>query len=156
MTIFGKRLSDYLRFCGPFLLLILVVGVTRLILSLAGVPNSTARWVSINAATWAGVFYYSVRVARSRFGSYKQLLVICALQNLVGQAVIIFGIVLTLVTGTTNIFSAPEFAFGNGNVWLHLAAHLTVGPIAGTLMPWIVGSGILAVTRRMAVMEYAR
>jgi hypothetical protein len=151
MTIFGRRLSDYAAFCRFFLVLIPVVGITRLLLSLEGVPNSTAKWFSVTALVWIGVLYYSIRVHTRGFGSYKQLLVICVLQNLVAQAVIIFGIVLAMVTGTGNIYSAPEYAFGSdGASWFHLGAHLVIGTTIGSLVPWLFGSLILAATRKFA------
>ena len=148
MTIFNKRLSDYAAFCWPFLVLIAAMGVIRLALTLGGLPNATVKWFSMNAVLWIGVLYYAVRVHTSGFGAYKQLVVIYALQNFVEQAVVIVGIVLAIVSGTNNIFSTPEYSFG-ANAWVHLGAHLTIGMIAGTLMPWIVGSGVLAVTRRI-------
>src|ERR1051326_8358581 len=103
MTIFGRRLGEYVQFCKPFLILIPIVGVVRLALSLAGEPNSIAKWFSVTALVWLGTLYYSVRVHTAGFGSYKQLLVICALQNLAAQAVIICGIMLAIITGTNNI-----------------------------------------------------
>ena len=72
MTIFGKRLSEYVAFCKPFLGLVLVVGIVRLALSLGGVPNSTAKWLSITAVIWIGVLFYAIRVHTSGFGSYKR------------------------------------------------------------------------------------
>jgi hypothetical protein len=57
MTIFGKRLSEYVAFCRLFLCLILVVGIVRLSLSLGGVQNSTVKWLSITAVMWIGVLY---------------------------------------------------------------------------------------------------
>jgi hypothetical protein len=50
------------------------VGLARLGLSLAGLPNSTTKWLSLTVLTLLGVFYYGVRVHTSGFGSYKQLL----------------------------------------------------------------------------------
>ena len=41
MIIFGKRLSEYVAFAKPVLVLIIAVGIIRLALSLSGVPNST-------------------------------------------------------------------------------------------------------------------
>ena len=79
MTIFGKRPSEYVAFAKPFLGLVLLVGIARLALSLAGTPNSTARWLSITAVIWIGVVYYAIRVHTSGFGSYKQLFPICFL-----------------------------------------------------------------------------
>ena len=151
MTIFGKPLSEYVAFAKVFLGLILVVGITRLALSLGGVPDSTAKWFSMTALVWIGVLYYPIRVHTKGFGSYKQLLVLIALQNFVAQAIAIAGIVLAIFTGVGNIFSAPEYAFGSdGKTWLHVGAHLVIGTTAGSLIPWIVGSGILALTRKLS------
>ena len=149
MTIFGKQLSDYVAFARVFLVLILVTGLTRLSLSLAGVPNSTARWFTMTGLAWIAIIYYSIRVHRSGFGSYKQLLVVCALLNWAAQAVAVVGIAIAMATGTDNVFSSPEFAFGgDGKTWLHLGAHLVIGTTVGTLFPWAVGSAILAVTKK--------
>jgi len=151
MKIFGKRLSDYAAFSKLFLVLIPVVGIARLALSLGGEPNSTVKWVSVTALLWIAVIYYSVRVHTSGFGSYKQLLVLFVLLNLAAQAVIISGIILAIVTGSGNIYSAPEYAFGgDGATWLHVAAHLFVGTIAGSLVPWLFCSLILLLTRKLA------
>ena len=59
MTIFGKRLSEYVAFSKLFLGLILVVGIVRLALSLGGVPNSMVKWISINAVGW--IEFYTTR-----------------------------------------------------------------------------------------------
>jgi hypothetical protein len=151
MTIFGKRLSEYIEFCKVFLILIAVTGILRLALSLGGVPNSTAGWFSVTALVWIAALYNAVRVHTRGFGSYKQLLVVCVLQNLVAQAIIVSGIVLAIFTGTGNIFSAPEYAFGSdGKTWLHAGAHLTIGTIAGSLAPWLIGSLVLFVTKKLA------
>ena len=151
MNIFGKRLSEYAAFARAFLILIPIVGIARLVLSLGGEPNSTVKWVSVTALLWLTVIYYSVRVYTTGFGSYKQLLAICVLLNVVAQAVIIAGIVLAIVTGAPNIYSAPEYAFGgNGATWLHVAAHLFIGTTAGSLVPWLMGSVILFATKKLA------
>src|SRR5213596_153929 len=123
MTIFGKRVSEYVAVSKPFLGLILIVGIARLALSLGGVPISTAKWLSITAVIWIGVLYYSIRVHASGFGSYKHLLPIFVLMALVAQAIIVPAIVLAIFTGTDNIYSVPEYSFGSdGKTWLHAAA----------------------------------
>lgn len=151
MIIFGKRLSEYVAFCKPFLILILVVGILRLALSLAGVSNSIDRWLSITAVIWIGVLYYSIRVHTSGFGSYKQLLPIFVLQSLAAQAIIVPGIILAIVTGKDNIYSVPEYAFGrDGKTWLHVAAHLVVGTTIAPLIGWLVGCVIMFATKKLA------
>jgi len=150
MTIFGKRLSEYVAFSKLFLGLILVVGIARLALSLAGVPNSMVKWISINAAGWIGVLYYSVRVHTNGFGSYKQLLPICFLQMITAQVVIVPAIILAILTGTDNIYSAPEYSFGSdGKTWLHVAAHLFIGTTIGSLVSWLVGCLIMFATKKL-------
>ena len=151
MNIFGKHLSEYVAFVRWFLVLILVVGLTRLALSLAGVPNSTAKWISVTGVLWLAVLYYSIRVRTSGFGSYKQLLGVIVVLNVVAQAVIITGICIAIFTGTNNIYSASEYAFGgDGKTWLHVVAHLTLGIIFGSLVPWLTGSVIMFASKKLS------
>jgi hypothetical protein len=151
VVIFGKRVSDYAEFCRVFLILIAVVGVIRLALSLGGAPNATAKWLSMTAAVWIGVIYYSVRVHTTGFGSYKQLLPIVALLNITAQMIAIIGIAIAMFTGNDNIFSAPEYAFGSdGKTWFHLGAHMFIGTTIGSLVPWLIGCGVLAITRKLS------
>ena len=151
MIIFGKPLSQYVAFAKLFLVLIAITGLLRLALSLGGVPNTTARWFTMTGLAWIAVIYYSVRVYTSGFGSYKQLLVICALLDWTAQIIAITGIAIAMATGVDNVFSAPEFAFGSdGKTWLHLGAHLVIGTTVGALLPWAIGSAILAITKKVS------
>ena len=150
MTIFGKNIFEYYRFQKGVLGLILLVGIGRLVLSLTGVPNSTAKWLSITAVMWIGVLYYSIRVHTSGFGSYKHLLPVCVIQSLVAQAIIVPAIVLAIFTGHDNIFSAPEYSFGaDGKTWFHVGAHLLVGTTIGSLLGWLVGCLIMFATKKL-------
>lgn len=40
----GKRLSEYVGFQRGVLLALLLIGLARLLLSLAGLPNSSVKW----------------------------------------------------------------------------------------------------------------
>jgi heat shock protein HtpX len=61
------------------------------------------------------------------------------------------AIAIAMFTGTDNIFSAPEYAFGaDGKSWLHLGAHVFIGTTFGSLVPWVFGCGVLAITRKLA------
>jgi len=154
MTIFGKRPSEYVAFSRLFLGVILVVGVTRLALSLAGVPNSIATWFSLTAVLWIGLLYYSIRVHTSGFGSYKQLLAVLVTLNLLAEAIIIAGIILAIVTGVDNIYSAPEYSFGSdGKSWLHVGAHMVLGTTVAPLMAWLVGCAIMFATKRLTTRD---
>src|SRR5262245_45746270 len=80
MKIFGKTISEYVSFAKGILILVLVVGLARLILSLAGVANSADKFLSLTVVMLIGLLYFSIRVHTSGFGSYKQLLPVLALQ----------------------------------------------------------------------------
>ena len=150
MKIFGKSLSDYVRFEREFLILVLVVGLARLVLSLLGVPNSTVKFLSLTVLFLLGMVYYSVRVYTSGFGSYKQLLPVLALPVILGNCIIIAGIVIAILTAKDNIFSAPEFSPGkvDGKTWGHAASHVVV-MIVLPLILWAVGSLIMLVTKKL-------
>jgi len=150
MRIFGKPLAEYVRFSKVFWILIAVTGVTRLILSLAGAPNTTVKWFSMTAIAWIAVFYFAVRAHTSGFGTYRHLLPVFAILNLTDQVIAIAGILIAIVTGTDNIFSAPEYAFGaDGKTWFHLGAHVVVGTTVGTLIPWITACLIMFISTKL-------
>ncbi|HYV04287.1 MAG TPA: hypothetical protein VFB82_06870 [Blastocatellia bacterium] len=154
--IFGKPLSAYVAFAKVILLLIVVVGVARLALSLAGVENATVKWLSISIVSLIGLVYYSIRVHTSGFGSYKQLLALIVIQSVVAQTIIIAGIVIAILTGRDNIFSAPEYSGGgDGKTWLHAGAHLIFGVIVGSLLAWLIGSVILFITKKVVSRDAA-
>lgn len=158
--IFGKPLSAYLAFAKVILLLVVVVGVARLALSLAGVENATVKWLSISAVAFVGLVYYSIRVHTSGFGSYKQLLALIVIQNIVAQAIIIAGIAIAIFMGKDNIFSAPEYSpptnpGADGKTWLHAGMHVIFGVIVGSLIAWLIGSVILFITKKVVSRDAA-
>jgi hypothetical protein len=146
---FGKRLSQYLGFQKAVLGLLAVVGLARLGLSLAGLPNTTVAWLSMNVVAWAGALYYGVAVHTRGFGSYKQILPLVFFQTVLQQSIAVLGILLA-IGGYPNIYAAPEFSFGAQSQWIHVLAHLTIGIIVPTLLLWGVASLVLLVTKKMA------
>ncbi len=71
---FEKPYADYVRYQAPILVAVAVVGLARLGLSLAGMPNSMVKHVSVTAVGFAGIFYSALRVQRTGFGSYRHML----------------------------------------------------------------------------------
>ena len=146
---FGKKFEEYLHFGQWILILVPLVFAARLGLSLAGVPNSQTRWVSINIVLLLGLVYYSIAVHTSGFGTYKHLFVVLLFQNSVAHTLIALAIVLGIVTGHDNIFTAPEFSGGaDGKTWFHALLHLIAAPLAAAVA-WLLGSLILFVTRKL-------
>lgn len=146
---FGKRLTEYLGFQKVFLGLIAVVGLARLGLSLAGVPDSTAKWISMTVVVLAGAIYYGVSVHVSGFGGYKQLLPLVLFQVVLVQAIAVFAIVLS-IAGLPNVFTASEYSgpFAQ-NQWAHLAGHLTIGMVVPTLATWGLASLVMLLTKKV-------
>ena len=145
---FGRPVSEYLSFQKVVLALLAVVGLARLALSLAGVPNGTVRWFSMNAVAWAGILYYGV-AARARGFGYRQLLPLALFQTLVFQAVAVLGIALA-IAGRPNIYAAPEYSLGASSQTVHLLLHLTVGVVVATLLAWGVACLVLLITRKLS------
>lgn len=65
MRLFGKTIGEYLRFSAGVVALVVVVGVARLALSLAGAPVSTTKFVSVSTMSLLGVVYFGVRTHTS-------------------------------------------------------------------------------------------
>ena len=155
---FGKRLSEYVNLLKPWLLLITIVWAIRLGLSLAGVPDSTAKFASTTAVLLLSVLYIPWTLSRSGFGGYRELYGLFLIQGVYSQLLVALAIILAIFTGRDNIFTVPEFyppSQGgsplpvDGKNWGHVAAHIFVaGAIIFPLVTWLLGSIVLAVLRR--------
>ena len=107
---FGKTLSDYFKFQGWVLGLIVLAFVIRWTLS--------ASWASMNLVGVIGLLYYAVGVHLTGFGSYKQLLGALIIQTALTHVLITAGIVAGILTGVDNMFTRPEFFGGSdGKTW---------------------------------------
>ena len=149
---FGKPFSAYVRFAGVSLAIVAGVALLRLVLSLAGVPNASAKWISATLALLICGLVWSARVHTTGFGSYKQILPVVWLQAVAGQLVIIAGIALAIFTGQDNIFTTPEFANNqDGKTWFpHVFGHTIAGAIVLPLILWGLGSLVMLVTKKVA------
>ena len=151
MKIFGKNVSEYFAFQKWILVLILVVGLGRLALSLAGLPTSTVRWLSVTALALVGIVYCAVKVPRTGFGTYKHLLPLYMVQAGLANMIIAGSIALAAITGQENIYSAPEFSGPMAqNPWLHAGAHVLDGFAIAPLIAWLIGSGIMFVVKKLS------
>lgn len=148
MTVFGKKLSEYVAFQKVFLIVTAVVGILRLVLSLAGVSDSATRWLSMTAVAIAATIYYGITVHTTGFGSYRQLLPLMVIQSVVAQLIAIVGIVISAATGKANIFTANEYG-GTLNPALHIGGHVVGGMIVGPLIGWAVGSLVMLITKKV-------
>jgi hypothetical protein len=156
---FGKSLSQYVAFQQPVLMLIAAVWLVRLLASMAGMPVSGARFVSVTGVVLLGALYYGWAVGQKGFGSFKQLYGLNLVQGIFSQTLVALAIVLAIVTGQDNIYTIPEFyppAAGNdpmgmppdGSSFAHAFAHIVVGVVVVPIIGWLLGSLVLLATRR--------
>ena len=148
---FGKTLTQYLGFQKVVLGLIVLAFLVRLTLSLAGTPNSVAKWISVTVVLLAGIVYYGVAVYTSGFGSYKQLYPLVLFQSLLGEGLVALAVALAIFTGKDNIYTAPEYSGGgDGKNWLHVVAHLVIAAVVLPFVSWGVSSLVMLVTKKVA------
>ena len=146
--IFGKRLSEYVAFEKGVLALIAVVGIVKLALSVAGVPDATTKFVSLTVVGLAATVYLGIVTYTKGFGSYRQLLPLLVVIGIVTNTIVIAGILISGATGKANIFTANEYG-GSLSIPIHIAGHLVGGMIIGPLMAWALGSLVMFVTKKV-------
>jgi hypothetical protein len=164
---FGKKVKEYVRFERWILILIVVVFALRLGLSLAGVskpeypvmigtviptiPKAT-EWVSMNLVLLVGILYCAIAVQTRGFGTYKHLFLLILLQTTMVHFLVGMGIILGIVTGHNNVFTALEHCGvcgASGLKWSHALGHIFLEPPLMSLISWLPASGILFVTRKV-------
>lgn len=149
--VFGKSLSEYVRFQMVILGLVALVGIARLGMSLAGLPDATVKWSSMTAVGFVSILYYGVAVHTKGFGSYKQLLPLVVIQSVLANSIAIVGIALT-IAGLPNIFGAPEYSgpLFAAHQWGHMLGHVIGGMGIGPMLGWGVASLVMLITKKVA------
>jgi hypothetical protein len=105
-----------------FIAAIVAVGVIRFVLSVAGLPNSTVKYVSMSVVILAGVIYFALTTP-----THKGRLKDAYLLILPYLVIEVLALGYTWVTGHQTIFHAEEYSLGYG-----IAAH-TIGHLVGGL-----------------------
>ncbi len=150
MKVLGKSVGEYVAFEKWILVLIAAVGIGRLALSLAGLPDSEVKWLSVTAMGLVGMVYCAVVAHTSGFGTYRHLYPLMVFQAIVANVIVAGGILLAMATGVNNIYSAPEYSGGvDGRTWTHAGAHLVLGIIVGPVVFWLVASGLMFLVKKV-------
>src|SRR5262245_36294250 len=121
---FGKKVKEYVRFERWILVVIVLVFALRLGLSLAGVTKAeypfmtrtgiqtpfpkAAEWISINLVLLVGILYCAIAVQTRGFGTYKHLFPLLLFQITIAHWLVGMAIILGIVTGHNNVFTAVE------------------------------------------------
>lgn len=146
MKIGGHDLRDHFRLLAPSFGLITAVWLLRLVLDEVGAPHGVVRAFSVLVASAVAVLLAVLLMHAKRFGSYPNVAAAAFLLVFWAQLVIASAIAFAALTGTRNIYTAPEYSFGASH-WRHIAGHLTFGVGEGTLLGTAMGSLLLWLLR---------
>jgi hypothetical protein len=153
MRIGGHGLRDHIRLLRPLFGLIAAVWLLRMVLDKAGAPPTVVRMVSVTVAAAASILLAVLLIHFKAFGSYASVVVSAFLLEFWSQLLICLAIAFSAITGTTNIYSAPEYSFHRAvghrvarGPLVHIFAHLTAvlgfdtlfGAAMGCLLLWIL------------------
>lgn len=149
MNINHHGLRDHVQLALPLFGFIAAVWALRLILAAAAAPHDLVRSFSVTVAEPICVLLAVLLIHVRRFGSYANVVFVSFLLTGWGQVLIALAIAFAAVTGTRNIYTAPEYSFGELNPWQHVIGHLTFGVGIGTLLGAAMGSLLLWMLRQL-------
>lgn len=141
-------LRDHVRLLLPIFGFIAGVWLLRWVMDAAGTPWIITRLVSVTVASGVSVLLAVLLIHSQRFGGYSSVVVASFFINIWAEGLIAAAILVTILTGKTNIYSAPEYSGMQGHLE-HLRAHLTFGIAIGTLEDSLVGCLLLWLLRRL-------
>jgi hypothetical protein len=145
---FGKPVSEYLALQKWWLVALVILGLSRIALSIGGPPSPAVRWgTSTNLLGYAAAVYYGVAGYRRGY-LFKQLYPLVLFHVIVFHALAILGILLT-IAGYPNLYATPEVA-AFPNQWWHIGAHLTIGMAIAPLFGWALASLAMLVARAVS------
>jgi hypothetical protein len=148
MKVCGQRLRDHLGLLAPLFGLLAAVWVLRMVLYAASAPHIVVHWCSMTIAGPASIMLAVFLIYVRRFGSYPNVVLAAFLLVCCQQLLIIAAIAFAILTGTHNVFTAPEFA-GRFSPAAHIFGHLTFGLGLGTLFGSAMGCLLLWLLRKL-------
>jgi hypothetical protein len=148
MRIGSHGLREHIRLLMPLFGLIAAVWLLRLVMDKAGVPPTVVRIVSVTIASAASILLAVLLIHFKAFGSYGSVVVAAFLLEFWSQLLICSAIAFSAITGTTNIYTAPEYSFHSAPV-AHIFGHLTGALGFDTLFGAAMGCLLLWILRRL-------
>jgi hypothetical protein len=148
MRIDGHSLRDYLGLLAPLFAFMAAVWGLRIVVYAAGATGDILHIVSVTLAGRLSILLVVIMIHRRRFGGYSSVITSVFLLSCWEQLIISAAIFFTVLTGITNVYSAPRFTFGESPL-SHLVGHLTVGIGSGTLLGAAMGCLLLLILRKL-------
>ena len=148
MIIHGRSFREHVNLLWPLLSLIAAVWVLRMVLGFVGVPRWFLHWTSVTLATALAIFLVALLIYARRFGGYTNVVFSVFVLAVWEQLLIAAAVAFAAVTGTHNIYSAPEFSPLGGPLQ-HIIGHLTIGIGFQTLFGSAMGCGLYFLVSRI-------
>lgn len=150
MRFCGRGIRDHIRLLAPLFGLITLVWALRWALDAAGVSPSVVRVFSVTGATSLAVLIAVWLIHTRGFGSYPNVVVASLLLVVYEQALIVLGVVFSVVTKIDNVFTRREYSIPDDpNHMRHIVGQLTFGIGAGLLLATATGCLMLWLLKRL-------
>ena len=149
MRIVGRRLRDHIRLLAPMFALLTAIWFLRLLSAALNPPSWLLRIFSVTVASSFCVMLAVLLIHVRRFGGYTNVVLSSLLINVWAEVLIILAIIFSILTGTENVFTRPEYSLrvDDPNHLRHIYGHLTFGIGLGTLSGSAVGCLLLWLLR---------
>jgi hypothetical protein len=155
MRINGFSLRDHLRLLAPLFGLIAAVWALRLVMGAMGVSGRLLSICSVSVAGPAALLLAVLLIHSRHFGSYTNVVATAFLIACCQQGLIIAAIAFSTLTGTQNVYSAPEFSYGMSPLQ-HILGHLSFGVGLGTLTGSAMGCLLFWLLRKFVPLQAGR
>ena len=151
MRIGDHSLGEHIRLLAPLFVFIAGVWALRILLHEMGVLHALVHVLSITVASSIALLLAVVLIHVRGFGSYPSVVVSTVLLVAWAQILIVLAILFSVVTGTENIFTLPEFSMATDDPRhiKHIVGHLTFALGGGALIGSAFGCLILWMLRRV-------
>lgn len=154
MKIGGHPLRQHLRLLAPLFALLAGVWVLRWIIGCLDTPAWLFHVVSLTVFSPIAVLLAVLMLHIRRFGGYASVVVCSLLLNAWTESLIVLAIVVSILTGVTNIYTMPMYSPPDAGLHhiRHIRGHLTYGIGISTLAGAAMGSLLLFLLRKLAPM----
>ncbi len=153
MKVCGYGIREHVRLLAPLFGLIAAVWALRLVLDAAGAPRGLVRIFSVTVFGAVAVLLAVLLIHFRGFGSYPNVAVAALLLVFWQQLLIVAAIAFSTLTGTKNIFAAPEYSGPGLTPGRHILGHLIFGIGMGELMGAAMGCLFLWLLRKILPMS---
>jgi hypothetical protein len=142
-------LRTHIRMLVPLFGLIAAVWLLRLIVAAAGSPSWLVRMISVSVASSVALLLAVLLIHFKGYGSYPSVVMSAFLLSAWSELLIIAAIAVAVQTGTSNIYTAPEYSMTveDPRHLKHIYGHLTYGIGLGTFSGAAMGSLLLWLLR---------